>query len=80
VSQATEIMQARIDYLTGTVADLQAAIVHRDHQLNRLRKILVRINGINDNPAHFCKEIDDMTMEFVHRHLVSTASKIKGVE
>jgi hypothetical protein len=38
MSAATEVMQARIDYLSGCVDDLKAAIRGRDRELNRLRK------------------------------------------
>jgi hypothetical protein len=30
----------------------------------RLRDILARVNALNDNPAHYCKEIDDLTLQF----------------
>jgi hypothetical protein len=67
MSEATEVMQARIDYLSGCVEDLKKAIRTRDHQLNRLRKILIRINAINDDPGHYNEEIDALTLEFTKR-------------
>jgi hypothetical protein len=33
-------------------------------ELNRLRRILIRVNALNDSPSHFCKEVDDLTIEF----------------
>jgi prefoldin subunit 5 len=74
MSEATKIMQTRIDYLSGCIEDLKEAIKYRDGQLNRLRRILVRVNALNDNPAHFCKEIDDMTLEFAHRNRLTEAN------
>ena len=33
-------------------------------ELNRLRRILIRVNALNVSPSHFCKEVDDLTIEF----------------
>ena len=39
-------------------------------EMGRLRRILVRVNALNDSPSHFCKEVDDLTIEFVRSQLM----------